>query len=100
VNVHRLDDDHVVKFGVALIATKSANAGVDDFRGALERNVMRYYLAIDSYLQSLSAPPAEQREARLRAFYAYTKRYSPQLHEDDEFLPKKQAQLARQPVLS
>ena len=30
---------------------------VDDFRGALERNAMRYYLCIEAYLTSLSAPP-------------------------------------------
>jgi hypothetical protein len=73
---------------------------VDGLRGALERNVMRYYLAIDAYLASLAAPPAQQREIRLRTFVAYTKRYSPQLHEDDEFLERKRAQFAREPLAS
>jgi hypothetical protein len=34
--VHRFDEDHVVRFGVALIATKSVNVGLEEFRGALE----------------------------------------------------------------
>jgi len=73
---------------------------IGDFRGALERNVMRYYLAIEAYLQSLSAPPARQREARLMTWFSYTQRYARQLHEDDNFLDRKRAQLARQPVVS
>ena len=68
---------------------------VDDFRGALERNAMRYYLAIEAYLGSLSAPPGEQRARRLAAWFAQTQRYDAQLHEDDEYLARKRAQLAR-----
>ena len=59
---------------------------VGDFRGAQERNAMRYYLAITSYLESLSAPPARQFERRLAIWYASSARYSPQLHEDAEYL--------------
>ena len=59
---------------------------VGDFRGAQERNAMRYYLAITAYLDSLSAPPARQFERRLAIWYAASARYSPQLHEDREYL--------------
>jgi hypothetical protein len=59
---------------------------VGDFRGAQERNAMRYYLAITAYLESLSAPPARQFEKRLAIWYASSARYSPQLHEDREYL--------------
>jgi hypothetical protein len=59
---------------------------VGDFRGAHERNAMRYYLAITAYLESLSAPPARQFEKRLAIWYASSARYSPQLHEDREYL--------------
>jgi hypothetical protein len=49
-------------------------------RGVVERSAMRYYLAVEAYLESLG-PPAEQRlEARLRNWYAAISRY-PQLHE-------------------
>ena len=59
---------------------------VGDFRGAQERNAMRYYLAITAYLESLSAPPARQFERRLAIWYASSARYSPQLHEGREYL--------------
>ncbi len=73
---------------------------VRDLRGALERNAMRYYLAIEAYLGSLSASPGERREARLEAWYASTQRYARQLHEDAEYLDIKRRQLAKQPMLS
>jgi hypothetical protein len=73
---------------------------VGGFRGALERSVMRYYLAIEAFLKSLSAPAGEQRNARLRAWYAYTERYARQLKEDDDYLARKRAQLTRQPASS
>ena len=59
---------------------------VGDLRGAQERNAMRYYLAITAYLESLSDPPARQFEKRLAIWYASSARYSPQLHENGEYL--------------
>lgn len=50
-------------------------------RGMLERNTMRYYLALEAYLDSLAAPPGERLERRLRAWYAGIERY-PQLREE------------------
>jgi len=73
---------------------------VRDLRGALERNAMRYYLAIEAYLGSLSASPGERREARLNTWYASTQRYALQLHEDAEYLDIKRRQLAKQPIAS
>ncbi len=57
---------------------------VGGLRGALERNVMRYYLAIDAYLAALAAPPDERLEERLREWFDGTERYALQLHELDE----------------
>jgi hypothetical protein len=67
-------------------------------RGVVERNTMRYYLAIEAYLGSLSAPPAEQADKRLRDWFAATERYSQQLHEmaRDEYLAMKRNEIARQ----
>ena len=67
-------------------------------RGVVERNTMRYYLAIESYLDSLAAPPAEQQEKRLRDWFAATERYAPQLHEmeRDEYLAMKRREVQRQ----
>ena len=57
---------------------------VRGLRGALERNVMRYYLAIDAYLGTQSAPPEARLEDRLREWFESTERYALQLHELDE----------------
>ncbi len=53
-------------------------------RGVVERNTMRYYLAIDAYLGALSAPPAAQFEKRLQNWFALTERYPLQLHEVEQ----------------
>ena len=62
---------------------------VSDLRGALERNAMRYYMCIEAYIESLSAPPGQQLERRLQAWYAYTERYPLQLREEDGYLDRK-----------
>jgi hypothetical protein len=52
---------------------------------------MRYYLAIEAYLESLAAPPGERLDRRLRDWYAAITRY-PQLHEPvgrDEYVEMK-----------
>ena len=70
---------------------------VRSMRGAIERTTMRYYLAIAAYLDSLSAPPPERTERRLRAWFAATERYARQLHEMDEdtYLALKRQELRR-----
>jgi hypothetical protein len=52
-------------------------------RGAVERNAMRYYLAIDAHLDSLSAPGEQQLEKRIQSWFSATERYARQLHEMD-----------------
>ena len=47
-------------------------------RGVVERNTMRYYLAVDSYLD---APGPEQLESRLSAWFDATEQYPRQLRE-------------------
>ena len=71
---------------------------VGGVRGVVERNTMRYYLAIDAYLDSLDAPKGEQQEKRLHDWYAATERYATQLHElsEDEYLTMKRKEVARQ----
>jgi hypothetical protein len=66
--------------------------------GLLERNTMRYYLAIDAYLSAYDLPPAEQPERRIREWYASTERYAEQLHEMDqaEYLDMKRKEMRRQ----
>ena len=66
--------------------------------GLLERNTMRYYLAIDAYLSAYTLPAGEQFEKRIRDWYASTERYAPQLHEMDqaEYLDMKRKEMRRQ----
>ena len=66
--------------------------------GLLERNTMRYYLAIDAYLSAYNLPAAEQPERRIRQWYSSTERYAEQLHEMDqsEYLEMKRKEMARQ----
>ena len=49
-------------------------------RGVVERSAMRYYLAVEAYLESLGAPAEQRLAVRLRNWYAAIARY-PQLHE-------------------
>lgn len=68
---------------------------VDGARGAVERNAMRYYLAVEAFLESLQAPPRERLETRLRDWYAAIDQY-PQLKEDvdrEEYLRLKRLSL-------
>lgn len=68
-------------------------------RGIVERNVMRYYLAIDAYLGALSAPPGGQQDKRLQAWFDGTERYPRQLRELDRaaYLEMKRNEIRRQP---
>lgn len=65
-------------------------------RAALERNVIRYYLALLAYCSVNQGSPQAQREARLRAWFGLTERYAAQLHELalDEYLREKHDDLA------
>ena len=65
--------------------------------GATERNTMRYFLAIDAYLASLSVPAAARLDQRLSAWFAATEKYPRQLHEMDrgEYIAMKQKETQR-----
>jgi hypothetical protein len=79
-------------------APPSHVAGV---RGVVERNTMRYYLAIDSFLASQGEPPAAQLEQRLQAWFSAVERYPRQLHEVErsDYLAMKRAAVLRQQTL-
>jgi hypothetical protein len=68
-------------------------------RGVIERNTMRYYLAIDTYVDTFDAAPGEQLDGRrLRRWFAATESYRRQLHEleEAEYLDMKRKELERQ----
>jgi hypothetical protein len=66
-------------------------------RGVVERNTMRYYLAIESYLGALGLPTADQPEKRLSDWFAGVERYPLQLHEMEraEYLAMKRKEIQR-----
>ncbi|GAC1601178.1 MAG: hypothetical protein NVS3B2_03940 [Ramlibacter sp.] len=67
-------------------------------RGAVERNAMRYYLAIDAYLDSLGAPQAQQLDRRILSWFNATERYPRQLREMDRptYVAMKRSEVERQ----
>ena len=70
-------------------------------RGAVERNAMRYYLAIDAYLDSLSAPAGQQVERRIQGWFNASERYPRQLREMDRpaYVAMKRSEVERQQTL-
>ena len=88
------------KVGFSVVATDASGKPVyvNDLRGALERNAMRFYLAVDAYLDAVTAPPQERLDKRMREWFAATERFPLQLHELDqkEYLAMKREEYERQ----
>ena len=93
--LRRIND---VAFSGDVADTSGEPLYIGGIRGLVERNTMRYYLAIDAYLGSLSAPAAEQPERRFAAWFDATERYPRQLHEVDRdaYLRMKRSEYRRQ----
>jgi hypothetical protein len=86
-----------VGFSIANRTPDGKPVYVGGVRGVVERNTMRYYLALEAYLSTLEAPAAERVEKRMRAFHAGLERYPKQLHELElgEYLGIKRRDTAR-----
>ncbi len=91
--------------GAGKVGFSMAGKGTDgqpDFiggvRGLMERNTMRYYLAIDAFLGAASAAPAARPEKRLQDWFTATERYPRQLREMDRatYVEMKRAEYRRQ----
>jgi hypothetical protein len=74
---------------------------IGGMRGAIERNAMRYYLAVDAYLASLRAPSDQQLEKRIQTWFDATERYARQLREMDRttYVTMKRGEYERQQAL-
>lgn len=70
---------------------------IGGMRGLVERNTMRYYLAIEAYLGALSAPPQMRLDKSLYDWFAAIEAYPRQLHELEqaEYLAMKRKEYAR-----
>jgi hypothetical protein len=88
------------KVGFAIVGTRSDGQPlhISGIRGLVERNSMRYYLAIEAFLSAVSAPPQERIEKRLREWFAAIEHYPRQLHEMEqgEYLDMKRKEYSRQ----
>lgn len=88
------------KVGFSAVGTSTSGQPlyVRGVRGVVERNAMRYYLAIDAYLGARALPAAQQAQKSLQDWFAATERYARQLHEMDreDYLAMKQLEIRRQ----
>lgn len=86
------------KVGFTPAGPGADNAFIGGMRGAAERNIMRYYLAIEAYQSSLASPEDERLEASLERWFSATEQYPKQLHEVDRssYLAMKRLEYKRQ----
>jgi hypothetical protein len=73
------------KVGFTVVGSDKAGAPeyIGGLRGAVERNAMRLYLAVDAYLAALDEPVAQRRDRSLRTWLDAIARHPQQLAEDD-----------------
>lgn len=87
------------KVGFSVVGRQPDGAPIyiGQMRGVIERNTMRYYLAIEAYLGALDTPPSQQLAKRLNDWHSGVERYPVQLHELEraEYLALKRGQLQR-----
>ena len=88
------------KVGFSIVARDAAGQPVyiGGMRGLIERNTMRYYLAIEAYLSALAEPPAARLEKRLNLWHSAVEQYPTQLHEleREQYLTMKRQEIRRQ----
>lgn len=71
---------------------------VGGMRGVVERNTMRYYLAIEAFLGAMGAPQTQRTDKAARDWFTATERYPRQLHEmsEQQYLALKRKDYSRQ----
>ena len=88
------------KVGFTIASTQSDGQPlhIGGIRGVVERNTMRYYLAIEAFLGALSEPPQARLEKRLHDWFAAIEHYPRQLHEMEQgaYLDMKRKEYRRQ----
>ena len=86
------------KIGFTQVSQEQKSGFVGGMRGAVERNTMRYYLAIEAYLASLKQAPANQLNTRFNHWFDATEEYPEQLREVEKasYLAMKKDEYQRQ----
>jgi hypothetical protein len=87
-----------VGFTVSDVQPNGEKVFIKGIRGVIERNTMRYFLAIDAYLASENEVHEQQLLNRLYNWYDSTELYKVQLHEVErnEYIKMKQNEVSRQ----
>lgn len=82
---------HKIGFTPVGVDSDGRTVYVEGVRGTIERNAMRYYLALLSVLETRHLPAGDRFEARIQRWFTLTERFRPQLHEMDraEYLQAK-----------
>ena len=92
------------KVGFTMVATEPDGQPryIGGMRGVVERNTMRYYLAVEAYLGALPLPQEARLEKSLRDWYSAIERYPRQLHEmaEGEYIAMKRREFAGQQAKS
>ena len=86
------------KVGFTVTGNATPPKYIGGVRGVVERNTMRYYLAIDAYLSAVGVHPSNQLEKRLQNWFSGTEQYALQLHEVErnEYIDMKYKEYQRQ----
>jgi len=88
------------KVGFTVVGTQSDGKPrhIGGLRGVVERNSMRYYLAIEAFLGAISVSPPARFEKRLHDWFDAVERYPLQLHEMErsDYLAMKRKEYLRQ----
>jgi hypothetical protein len=87
------------KVGFSIAEQKASNpVSVKGVSGIIERNVMRYFLALSVYLDTLNLDSANRFIQRAESWYELTERYATQLHEleKQEYIEAKQQEYLNQ----
>jgi hypothetical protein len=89
---------HKVGFSRADVGADGPPQYVKGFRGLVERNAMRYYLAFEAFLDLQSVPAPQRFEAGITAVYDSMEQYPTQLHEMEraEYLAAKRRERENQ----
>lgn len=90
-----------VGFSITGADSKKKPVYVSGLKGAIERNVMRYYLAILAYMDTHKYPVDQRFEKRINRWYDLTVQYKRQLYamERKEYLANKRQDLKNQAMM-
>ena len=90
-----------VGFSIEPNQANGTQSYIQGIRSVVERNTMRYYLAIDAYLAALKVAPENQQEKRFELWFDSTEQFAQQLHEVErtEYLTMKRKEATRQRVI-